>query len=198
MSFSTRILLVLTLLLAAGRAAGDAVDHYELGTAAMRASGQSIYPAGVTDPALANPPGPPPDRAIPMPPPPGLPGMTPADTTPMGTMPTATTPGSPAWPASGPASSFNPSPGVSGVGGGAWNMPADMPAPVYPQTSVVPRIVPPPPASWYTRVDYYRWNKKVGGVNYVNEDGALCTLGYSRQIGMERFRASSSAATCIM
>ncbi len=188
MRFSTRILLVFTLLLAAGRAAGDAVDHYELGTAAMRASGQSIYPAGVTDPALANPPGPPPDRAIPMPPSPGLPD--PASTGLFqGTSPAGTTPaGSPAWPIDGPASSFNPSPGLPGVAGGAWSMPADM-SPSVNSQAVVPRIVPPPPASWYTRVDYYRWNEKVGGVNYVNEDGALCTLGYSRQIGMERFRA---------
>ena len=73
MSFSARILLGLALLLAAGPAAGEGVDHYDLAPSVMRANGQSIYPAGVSDPSLANPPGLPPENAIPMPPTPGPP-----------------------------------------------------------------------------------------------------------------------------
>ena len=74
MSFSTRILPGLALFLAAVRAAGQTVDHYDLAPSVLRANGQAIYPAGVSDPSLANPPGPPPESAIPTPPTPGLPG----------------------------------------------------------------------------------------------------------------------------
>ncbi len=76
MSFSTRILLGLALLSATAPALGDGVDHYELAPSVMRANGMSVYPAGVADPSLANPPGPPPENAIPMPPSPGLSGGT--------------------------------------------------------------------------------------------------------------------------
>jgi hypothetical protein len=44
-------------------------------------------------------------------------------------------------------------------------------------------------ASWYTRVDYYHWNERLGSTDFVNESGTLFTLGYSRQIGIERYRA---------
>ena len=44
-------------------------------------------------------------------------------------------------------------------------------------------------ASWYTRVEYFHWNERVGGTDFVNEGGTLFTLGYSRRIGVERFRA---------
>ena len=53
----------------------------------------------------------------------------------------------------------------------------------------LPQSVPPSPASWYTRVEYYHWNERIGGTDFVNESGALFTLGYSRQIGIERFCA---------
>ncbi len=44
-------------------------------------------------------------------------------------------------------------------------------------------------ASWYTRVEYFHWNERVAGTDFVNENGTLFTLGYSRRIGVERFRA---------
>jgi hypothetical protein len=44
-------------------------------------------------------------------------------------------------------------------------------------------------SSWYTRVDYFHWNERVGSADFVNESGALFTLGYERRIGSERFRA---------
>ena len=42
--------------------------------------------------------------------------------------------------------------------------------------------------TWYTRVDYFHWNERDGGVDLVNESGPLVTVGYSRRIGCERFR----------
>ncbi len=61
------------------------------------------------------------------------------------------------------------------------------------------QIYPPPadaqlqtvqclPATWYTRVDYFHWNEKILSTDFVNESGALFTVGYQRQIGIERFR----------
>ncbi|MGO9115011.1 MAG: hypothetical protein ACLP9L_37850 [Thermoguttaceae bacterium] len=183
MSSSTRILLGLTLLLAAGPAVGDGVDHYELAPSVMRANGQPIYPAGVSDPSLANPPGPPPEGAIPTPPAPGLPVRTTPIGAPAGTAPM----GPPVWSPSGPASPSNSAPGTANAG--AWSSPAVMPAQVYPSATVVPDAGPPAQASWYTRVEYFHWNERIGGTDFVNENGTLFTLGYSRRIGIERFRA---------
>jgi hypothetical protein len=43
-------------------------------------------------------------------------------------------------------------------------------------------------STWYTRIDYFHWNERLYGEDYVNEDGALATLGYTRRMGVERFR----------
>jgi len=43
-------------------------------------------------------------------------------------------------------------------------------------------------STWYTRVDYFHWNERLAGQDFVNEDGPLVTLGYLRRIGIERFR----------
>jgi hypothetical protein len=172
MCFPARIFFGLALLLAAVPAAGQAVNHYELGTAAMRASGQSIYPAGVSDPLLGNPPGPPPETVVPTTPP-GLPAVAPS-------------PGPAAWPPGSPTIQYSPAPAATG---GAWNAPVTAPAQVYPSPDAAAQLGPPPPASWYTRVEYFHWNERIGGTDFVNEDGTLFTLGYSRQIGIERFRA---------
>jgi hypothetical protein len=183
MSYSTRILPGLVLLLAAVPAAGDGVDHYELAPSVMRANGQAIYPAGVNDPSLANLPGPTPDRPIPVPPTAGPSA---------GTAPT----GPSVWSPNGPASSNLSPPGT--VGAGPWSPPAVVQTQVYPAapaTAVAPaapavnEVVPPVQASWYTRVEYFHWNERIGSTDFVNEDGTLFTLGYSRQIGIERFRA---------
>lgn len=43
-------------------------------------------------------------------------------------------------------------------------------------------------STWYTRAEYFHWNERVDGADFVNEKGALYTLGYERRIGCERFR----------
>ena len=185
MSFFKRILLGLALLLAAAPAAGQAVDHYDLAPSVMRANGQAIYPAGVSDPSRANPPGPPPESAIPMPP------------TPVGT-PAGTTPTSPpVWSPNGPAilsnSASNSVPATAAPG--TWSSPSAVQTQVYPPPAAVPETEKPAPAGWYTRVEYYQWNERIGGADFVTEDGALTTVGYTRQIGIERFRAEVFGGT---
>ncbi len=182
MGFSMRILLALALLLAAVPVVASNVDHYELAPSVMRRNGQPIYPPGAIDPAMANPPGPPPESAIPMPPAPDLP----VGTTPMG---------SPVWSPNGPASPSNSTPGATNAG--AWSFPSaaqtqvypPATAQVYPPATATPAIEKLAQSSWYTRAEYFHWNERIGSVNFVNENGALFTLGYSRQIGIERFRA---------
>ncbi|HEX3725583.1 MAG TPA: hypothetical protein VHV08_05045 [Pirellulales bacterium] len=56
-------------------------------------------------------------------------------------------------------------------------------APLLPDA---PRLVE---GTWYTRIDYFHWNERIDGSNFVREDGPLWTLGYQRRIGPERFRA---------
>lgn len=43
-------------------------------------------------------------------------------------------------------------------------------------------------STWYTRVDYFHWKERLDGQDFVNEEGALFTLGYMRRNGAERFR----------
>ena len=177
MNFSMRILPGLALLLAAAAAAGQTVDHYELAPSVMRANGQSIYPAGVSDPSLANPPGPPPESAIPTPPAAGLPAA-------------ATPTVSPVWSPSGPADhgymvpATNPPPAIAAV-----------PTQVYPSAAAGPQIGPLTQSSWYARLEYFHWNERISGSDFVNESGALTTVGYQRQIGIERFRAELFGGT---
>jgi hypothetical protein len=204
MSFSTRILLGLALLLAAAgtlyprSAAGDDVNHYELGTATMRANGQTIYPAGVSDPSRVNPPGPSAEGAVPIPPAPELsigatPIGPPVGTTSIGPSLGTLPPSAPVWSPSGPASPNNIAPPTANPG--AWNTPVAVQTPVYPSATAMLAAEKPSPASWYARVEYYHWNERIGGEDFVNEDGALTTLGYSRQIGIERFRAELFGGT---
>ncbi|HZZ27549.1 MAG TPA: hypothetical protein VFE46_06030 [Pirellulales bacterium] len=44
-------------------------------------------------------------------------------------------------------------------------------------------------ATWYTRIDYFHWNERIDGADFVNESGPLFTLGYERRVNRERFRA---------
>jgi hypothetical protein len=50
-------------------------------------------------------------------------------------------------------------------------------------------------STWYTRVDYFHWNERSDGSDFVNEYGTLLTFGYMRRIGMERFHAAVFGAT---
>ena len=133
------------------------------------ASGQTIYPAGVSDPSLANPPGPSPDSAIPPPPAAGLPPGT-----------------TPVWSPSGPASPNNSAPCKRSS---SWNAPTAVQTQVYPPATAACQAGPAAQATWYTRIEYFHWNERIGGTDFVNENGTLFTLGYQRQIGIERFRA---------
>jgi hypothetical protein len=175
MTVSTRILLGLIILLTAGPVVGDGVDHYEVAPSVLRAAGgPAIYPSGVSDPSLANPPAPPPENAIPTPPTPGpLVGATPM--------------GSPVWMPNNSASPSNSLPGIATPG--ALNSPPVVQTQAYSSPGALPELQTAAQASWYTRVEYFHWNERIGGMDFVNEDGTLFTLGYARRIGIERFRA---------
>ena len=49
-------------------------------------------------------------------------------------------------------------------------------------------------SSWYTRIDYFHWNERADGADFVNEDGPLWTLGYVHRTGIERFRGEFFAS----
>lgn len=50
-------------------------------------------------------------------------------------------------------------------------------------------------STWYTRVDYFHWNERSDGQDFVNEDGALVTLGYLHRWGVQRIRGELFGAT---
>lgn len=50
-------------------------------------------------------------------------------------------------------------------------------------------------SSWYTREEYFHWNERFGGEDFVNEYGLMLTLGYVKRIGQERFRAELFGGT---
>ena len=106
-----------------------------------------------------------------------------------------------------------PGPYYAAIPGGpatATALPPTDPAAALPPTSLGPIYqLPPAPAAaspvvsptpvaavgpsiestWYTRVDYFHWNERMDGADFVNESGALYTLGYVRRVNNERFRA---------
>ena len=44
-------------------------------------------------------------------------------------------------------------------------------------------------STWYARIDYFHWNERADGADFVNEYGSLVTLGYEHRSGAERYRA---------
>ncbi|MGA2068551.1 MAG: hypothetical protein ABSG86_26500 [Thermoguttaceae bacterium] len=115
--------------------------------------------------------------------------------------PVAPAPGTSVWPSPSPPPAAGPGgPSSSGpwTPAGATSPPADsggQPGPLLgPDFKLLqPAAVAcapegPPPSSWYTRVDYFHWNERMGGQDFVNESGALYTLGYVHRSGQERFR----------
>ena len=159
--------IALVLLAPAAAATGQVVDHYDMSRVGSRNDlGQPVYPAGVSDPGLVNPPSPATEVAVPPPPPPDSPLRTIPSVPPVG-------------PASPAILSNTDGPGSPSC------LPA---APAYPSVVVRDAASPFPPASWYTRIDYFHWNERIGGQDFVNESGTLFTVGYQRQIGSERFR----------
>lgn len=56
----------------------------------------------------------------------------------------------------------------------------------YDSAAVTPERVTE--SSWYTRADYFHWNERLDGMDFVNEYGLLTTLGYMHRFGPERVR----------
>lgn len=50
-------------------------------------------------------------------------------------------------------------------------------------------------STWYTREEYFHWNERLDGADFVNEYGLLITLGYQRRVGAERYRAELFGGT---
>jgi hypothetical protein len=176
-------LLAVALVLAASPAAAQTVDHYDMSRVGNRnADGQAAYPVGVNDPSRVNPPSPATEVAVPLPPPPDTPfrsvpeGVTAGPT--IGPLPTGQST------ISSPSNQSLPK-YPEGFGAPTYAQATQ----VYPPVVVQPQADSTPNASWYTRVDYFHWNERVDGMDFVNESGALFTLGYQRRIGVERFRA---------
>jgi hypothetical protein len=52
-------------------------------------------------------------------------------------------------------------------------------------------------SNWYTRIDYFHWNERLDGADFVNEYGTLVTLGYEHRFDEERVRAELFGATML-
>jgi hypothetical protein len=72
------------------------------------------------------------------------------------------------------------------------------------------QVLPPAPAAdpptiadrfrestWYTRVDYFHWNERLDGSDFVNEDGTLATVGYETRVDRQRYRGELFGATML-
>jgi hypothetical protein len=46
----------------------------------------------------------------------------------------------------------------------------------------------PRESTWSARIDYFHWKERLDGADFVNEDGAMVALNYTRRTGIERFR----------
>jgi len=94
--------------------------------------------------------------------------------------------------------SLQPHGGQSSLPGDSLGVPTSEPLPTLPGPTPRPAVgsTATAPAlaerltesTWYTRIDYFHWNERLDGADFVNEDGPLVTLGYTRRVGPERFR----------
>jgi hypothetical protein len=50
-------------------------------------------------------------------------------------------------------------------------------------------------STWYSRVEYFHWNERLDGADFVNEYGVLPTVGYQHRSGPERFRLELFGST---
>ncbi len=49
-------------------------------------------------------------------------------------------------------------------------------------------------STWYTRVDYFNWNERVGGDIFMRNNGVVPTLGYQQRYRRQRFARNYSVA----
>jgi hypothetical protein len=105
----------------------------------------------------------------------------------VGTLPPGPPPGVSVFPTASPPAA----PATPAFGGGPWTPAPTLspPSAAYAAPAAAPCLQAPlTQSSWYTRIDYFHWNEHMDGTDFVNESGALYTLGYARRIGQERFR----------
>lgn len=50
-------------------------------------------------------------------------------------------------------------------------------------------------SDWYAKIDYFHWNERLDGEDFVNEYGTLVTVGYEHRFDIERVRAEIFGAT---
>jgi hypothetical protein len=50
-------------------------------------------------------------------------------------------------------------------------------------------------STWYARADYFHWNEKFDGHDFVNEYGTLATLGYEHRVERQRVRGELFGST---
>ncbi len=53
-------------------------------------------------------------------------------------------------------------------------------------------------STWYTRVDYFNWTELINGQTFMQNNGAIPTLGYQRRHGRQRVARNCSAAGSTM
>jgi hypothetical protein len=92
-------------------------------------------------------------------------------------------PSNPAWPSAGQSMVV---PSVGNLGAPGMSISSDpLQQPNAPGTVTFAQVMQ---SNWYTRIDYFHWNERIGSMDFVNESGALYTLGYMRRFGQQRFR----------
>jgi hypothetical protein len=102
-------------------------------------------------------------------------------------------PSAPANPAY-PSTSAVASTGTQAPAQGVTQAPYQVVSTISPNGS--PTITEPFRESWwYTRIDYFHWNERADGADFVNEYGTLATLGYEHRVGQERYRGELFGAT---
>ena len=99
-------------------------------------------------------------------------------------------------PAIAPTTAWPPVANPYPVGGGpALTAPTTSPAfaPIHLDNLIAAEN--PTNSHWYARWDYFTWNERLDGQEFVRETGSLATVGYQRRLGVERFRAELFGGT---
>jgi hypothetical protein len=85
-------------------------------------------------------------------------------------------------------------PNASADPAGHSSAPPDYPR-VLPPNAAAPDLDPLHESTWYGRVDYFDWQERLAGTEFVRETGALPVLGYQHRFGRERIRAELFGGT---